>query len=529
METPLTPLEFARRARRLYPDARPSSTARCASPTSSSSSAATAGPRRCSASASRQGDRVAYIAPNTPRAARVVLRRAADRRGAGADQLPADRRRLRLHHQPQRRARRLRARRLPGGGRQHPRASCRASSTSSRSKAARDGWLDYEALLGGGVGDVRRGRRSTRRDLLTINYTSGTTSRPKGVMITHRNAYMNVVGTLVHHPDDAAPTAICGRCRCSTPTAGRSPGPSPPSAARTSACRKVDPRRVFELIARRAHHDAVRRADGAHRARQRAGGAAARRAARRPRRSPPARRPPRPRSSGSRTISAGTLTQVYGLTETAPFITICEPRPEHDAALARRSRGDQGAAGRGAHHLGRAAGRRRRGTRGAARRPDARRDRRPRQRRDGGLLQRSRTRPPRRMRGGWFHSGDAAVVHPDGYVEIRDRFKDVIISGGENISSVEVEGALLRHPAVQEVAVVGVPHEQVGRSAARLRRAASPAPPRPRTSCASSRATASRTSRCRAGSPSSTSCPRPPPARFRSTSCAAAGAAISAQ
>ena len=68
----------------------------------------------------------------------------------------------------------------------------------------------------------------------------------------------------------------------------------------------------------------------------------------------------------------------------------------------------------------------------------------------------------RAIRDGWFHSGDAAVVHPDGYAEIRDRIKDVIISGGENISSVEVEGILLRHPAVQEVAVVGMPHEKWG-------------------------------------------------------------------
>ena len=68
----------------------------------------------------------------------------------------------------------------------------------------------------------------------------------------------------------------------------------------------------------------------------------------------------------------------------------------------------------------------------------------------------------RAMGDGWFHSGDAAVVHPDGYVEIRDRLKDVIISGGENISSVEVEGVLLRHPAVQEAAIVGVPHEKWG-------------------------------------------------------------------
>jgi fatty-acyl-CoA synthase len=64
--------------------------------------------------------------------------------------------------------------------------------------------------------------------------------------------------------------------------------------------------------------------------------------------------------------------------------------------------------------------------------------------------------------GGWFHSGDAAVVHPDGYIEVRDRFKDVIISGGENISTIEVEQALARHPAVLEAAVVGVPHDYWG-------------------------------------------------------------------
>ena len=65
---------------------------------------------------------------------------------------------------------------------------------------------------------------------------------------------------------------------------------------------------------------------------------------------------------------------------------------------------------------------------------------------------------------GWFHSGDAAVVHPGGYAEIRDRIKDVIISGGENISSVEVEGVLLRHPAVEEVAIVGLSDEKWGES-----------------------------------------------------------------
>ena len=70
----------------------------------------------------------------------------------------------------------------------------------------------------------------------------------------------------------------------------------------------------------------------------------------------------------------------------------------------------------------------------------------------------------RAFRGGWFHSGDAAVVHPDGYVEVRDRIKDVIISGGENISSIEVEGVMLAARRHQEVAVVGMPDDKWGES-----------------------------------------------------------------
>ncbi|MFZ5625772.1 MAG: AMP-binding enzyme, partial [Bacillota bacterium] len=64
--------------------------------------------------------------------------------------------------------------------------------------------------------------------------------------------------------------------------------------------------------------------------------------------------------------------------------------------------------------------------------------------------------------GGWFHSGDLAVVHPDGYIEIKDRGKDIIISGGENISTVEVENVIYQHPAVMEVAVVAIPDEKWG-------------------------------------------------------------------
>jgi len=64
--------------------------------------------------------------------------------------------------------------------------------------------------------------------------------------------------------------------------------------------------------------------------------------------------------------------------------------------------------------------------------------------------------------GGWFHSGDVGVTHPDGYIELRDRAKDIIISGGENISTIEVENTIVRHPAVLECAVVSMPHEKWG-------------------------------------------------------------------
>jgi fatty-acyl-CoA synthase len=146
------------------------------------------------------------------------------------------------------------------------------------------------------------------------------------------------------------------------------------------------------------------------------------------------------------------VTQVYGLTETAPFITVCVPLPEHDeltpADLAVVK------ARQGVELL----------TSGELRVADGQSM--------GEIVVRGNAvmdgyyRDPgeteRVMGAGWFHTGDAAVVHPDGYVEIRDRIKDVIISGGENISSVEVEGVLLRHPAVAEAAIVGFPHDKWG-------------------------------------------------------------------
>ena len=156
-----------------------------------------------------------------------------------------------------------------------------------------------------------------------------------------------------------------------------------------------------------------------------------------------------------------TITHVYGLTETAPFITVCESRAEH-ASLPISER---------------AAIKARQGveliTSGELRVVDTHGNDVPHDgATQGEIIARGNVvmagyyndpqATEKALRGGWFHTGDAAVVHPDGYVEIRDRLKDVIISGGENISSVEVEGVLLRHPAVQEVAIVGFSHEKWG-------------------------------------------------------------------
>jgi fatty-acyl-CoA synthase len=328
-------------------------------------------------------------------------------------------------------------------------------------EGARDGWLDYEALIAAASPDFPRPELG-ERDLLTINYTSGTTSRPKGVMITHRNAWVNAVGTLLHHPMTPSDrylwtlpmfhangwtfvwivTAVGGAHVC---------------------LRKVDPAAVFERVAREritalccaptvlisiANAPAELRAGAPRGLRILTAGA------------PPA----------AATIEriegelGWTVTHVYGLTETAPLITVCEPREEHAALpLAERARIK---ARQGVELI--TSGELRVVTEEDGQLRDVPRDgatigeivvR-------GNVVMAGYFADPEAtaaaLAGGYFHSGDSAVVHPDGYVEIRDRLKDVIISGGENISSIEVEATLLRHPAVQEAAVVGVPHEKWG-------------------------------------------------------------------
>jgi fatty-acyl-CoA synthase len=325
-------------------------------------------------------------------------------------------------------------------------------------EGAREGWADYEALIAASAPSFTRPEIG-ERDLLTINYTSGTTSRPKGVMITHRNAAMNTIGTLLH-----LHMGVGDRYLWTLPmfhANGWTFTWTVTAVGGTHVClRKVDPALVFSLIRDErvgwmcaaptvliALANAPASAQGAV--------------------------PP-----GVRVITAGAppaaatierleggfgweVTQAYGLTETAPFITVCEPLPEH-AALPAADRAVIKAR-TGVELI----------TSGELRVVDDQGNEVP---ADGATLGEITVRgnvvmagyyndpeaTKKAMGDGWFHTGDAAVVHPDGYLEIRDRIKDVIISGGENISSIEVEGALLRHPAVAEAAVVGLPSEKWG-------------------------------------------------------------------
>jgi acyl-CoA synthetase (AMP-forming)/AMP-acid ligase II len=325
-------------------------------------------------------------------------------------------------------------------------------------EGARDGWFDYESLIAQASSSFEQ-TEIGERDLLTINYTSGTTSRPKGVMITHRNAYINVVGTLLH-----APMTMADRYLWTLPmfhANGWTFTWAVTAVGGAHIClRRVDPVLVFELIDR----EKVTLLCAAPTVLIGIANAPADVRARAPK--------------GLRVVTAGappaaatierfegelgwTIIHVYGLTETSPFITVCEPRPEHeslsvsDRAIVKARQGVELI------------------TSGELRVVDEEMHDVP---RDGSTVgeivvrgnvvmegyYNDPTATAAALRGGYFHSGDAAVVHADGYVEIRDRLKDVIISGGENISSVEVEGVLLRHPAVQEAAVVGLPDSKWG-------------------------------------------------------------------
>ena len=459
MELPLTPLEFARRTRKLYPE-------REAVVDGNMRLTYEQFFKRCDRWSAclqvlgvNQGDRIAYIAPNTH--AQLESFYAVPQIGAVLVpinyRLTADDFVYLINHSG---SRVVCAHSDYLDAIDDVRSQLQTVTAFVALEGCTDklGWLDYERLLAGAEGEFTH-PEIQESELLTINYTSGTTSRPKGVMITHRNAYINVVGTLIHHP-----MSIADRYLWTLPmfhANGWTFVWTVTAAGGTHVClRKVEPVGIFEMI--KQEHISMLCAAPTVLISIANGPSELTREARRGLRILTAGAPPAAATIERIEGELGwVITQAYGLTETSPFITICEPRPEHEAlAISERCTIK---ACQGVELL----------TSGELRVVDEEGREVPRDGETQGEIvvrgnavmkgyYRDSEATDEAMRGGWFHTGDAAVVHTSGYAEIRDRIKDVIISGGENISSVEVEGVLLRHPAVQEVAIVGLPHERWG-------------------------------------------------------------------
>ncbi len=328
-----------------------------------------------------------------------------------------------------------------------------------RESGERIGDIEYEAFIAQGDPAFAWTPPADEWEAVCLNYTSGTTGNPKGVVYHYRGAYLNAINNILDwsmpkHPVYlwTLPMFHCnGWCFPWSVTA----------AAGTHVClRKVDAKLILSLI--RTHkvthycgapivHNllinapAEQKADIEHTVHCLVAGAP----------------PPAAVIEGMANMGFD-LTHVYGLTETYGPAAVCAKHPEwadHPLEEQVRLNGRQGVAyllqeGMTVMHpetmvpvpadgetIGEIMFRGNITMRGYLKNPAA---------------------SDAAFRGGWFHSGDLAVLHPDGYVKIRDRAKDVIISGGENISSQEVEDVLSRHPAVLLSAVVAQPDEKWG-------------------------------------------------------------------
>ena len=321
------------------------------------------------------------------------------------------------------------------------------------------GDLTYEELLAEGEETGQWTGPDDEWQPIALNYTSGTTGNPKGVVYHHRGAYLNALGNAItwsmpHHPVYlwTLPMFHCnGWCFPWTVTAMAGTHVCLRALSAESILGAIGEHGVTHLCGAPVVMNMMLAGPDVlwqgirHQVKMMTAGAA-----------PPAAVLERMAARGI------DITHVYGLTETYGPATVCAWHPEWD---------DLPAAGQADRKA-------RQGVTYAVQ--------------EAMMVAEPRTMEPvpadgetmgeimmrgnitmsgylknpgastEAFRGGWFHTGDLAVTHPDGYVEIRDRSKDIIISGGENISTIEVEGVLYRHPAVAEAAVVARPDDKWG-------------------------------------------------------------------
>jgi fatty-acyl-CoA synthase len=317
------------------------------------------------------------------------------------------------------------------------------------------GEMDYESFIATGDPDFAWENPADEWDAISLNYTSGTTGNPKGVVYHHRGAYLNALGNALvwgmqQHPVYlwTLPMFHCnGWCFPWTVTA----------LAGTHVClRRVEAGAIYAAIAAEGvthlcgapivmnmllnAPEEQRRSIAGRGLRMMTAGAA----------------PPASVIDGMERLGFHII-HVYGLTETYGPATVCAWHDEWNALPAEEKSARKARQGVRYHVL---EGLTVADANTLAPTP-----------RDGetigevfmrgNIVMKGYLKNPKASReafaGGWFHTGDLGVMHPDGYIEIKDRSKDIIISGGENISTIEVESVLYRHPAVLEAAVVARP------------------------------------------------------------------------